>query len=244
MSNRAEINPVSLLAELPLAKVFRYSGASIISVAVVLLTLGINIDVFHLSPTVANVVAIAVCTVPSFELNRRWVWGLHGRSDAGQFIPFCLLSVAGLVLSTVAVRYAGHHSAGLANPWHTVVVDGANLFAYALLWVIRYFILDRVFVDRFASDHPDQGEVPTPRLSPSLTTDSLATDSLAADSVVAESSFVSSVDSFAASLAPSPAAVPVGAWAETSMAASSADTGSVTVNTAPPSAAGDAAMVP
>ena len=239
MSNHAEINPVNLLAELPVAKVLRYSGASVISVAVGLLVLGINIDVFHLSPTVANVVAIAVCTVPSFELNRRWVWRLHGRSDAGQFIPFCLLSVAGLVLSTVAVRYAGHHSAGLANPWHTVVVDGANLLAYALLWVIRYFILDRVFVDRFASDHPDQGEVPSPRLSPSL-----ATDSLAAESVVTESSFVSSVDSFAASLAPSPAAVPVDAWAETSMAASSADTGSVTVNTAPPSAPGDAAMVP
>jgi putative flippase GtrA len=237
--DHAEINPVNLLAELPVAKVLRYSGASVISVAVGLLVLGINIDVFHLSPTVANVVAIAVCTVPSFELNRRWVWRLHGRSDAGQFIPFCLLSVAGLVLSTLAVRYAGEHSAGLANPWHTGVVDGANLFAYALLWVIRYFILDRVFVDRVAPDHPDQREVPTPRLSPSPAAGSLATGSVATGP-----SIVTSVDSLAASLAPSPAAVPVDARAETSMAASSADTGSVTVNTAPRSAPGDAAMVP
>lgn len=228
--NHAEIDRVNLLAELPLAKVLRYSGASIISVAAGLLILGINIDVFHLSPTLANVVAIAICTVPSFELNRRWVWRLHGRSDAGQFVPFCLLAVAGLVLSTLAVRFTGDHSAGLANPWHTVVVDGANLSAYAVLWVIRYFILDRVFVDR---DSPDQGEVPTPRLSPSLVAESSAGSSSVA-------SVVSSVDSLAASLAASS----VDSLSGSSMAASSVDAGSVTLNTAPPPGAADAAMVP
>jgi putative flippase GtrA len=218
---------VNLLVGLPVAKVLRYSGASIISVGAGLLVLGINIDVFHLSPVVANVVAIAVCIVPSFELNRRWVWRLHGRSDAGQFVPFCLLSVAGLVLSTLAVGYTGDHSAGLANPWHTVVVDSSNLGAYAVLWVIRYFILDRVFAEPVATDHTDQGEVPTPRFSPSL---------------AADSSVVSSGDSLAASLVA--AAGSVDARAESSMTASSADAGSVTVNTAPPSTLGDAAMLP
>jgi putative flippase GtrA len=225
--NQAEINRVNLLAELPVAKVLRYSGASIISVAVGLLVLGINIDVFHLSPTMGNVVAIAVCTVPSFELNRRWVWRLQGRTDAGQFVPFCLLSVAGLVLSTLAVRYTGDHSSRLANPWHTVVVDGSNLGAYSVLWVIRYFILDRIFVDRNPAAQVE-GDGPTPRFSPVLATDS---------------SVVSSVDSRAASLATA-AAGSVDTFAESSMTASSADAGSVTVNTAPPSVPGDAAMVP
>lgn len=225
--DEAESNQVNLLAEVPVAKVLRYSGASIVSVAAGLLVLGINIDVFHLSPTVANVVAIAVCIVPSFELNRRWVWRLHGRSDAGQFVPFCLLSVAGLVLSTLAVGYTGDHSARLANPWHTVVVDGANLGAYAVLWVIRYFILDRVFVDRAGTLQVD-GEVPTPRFSPALSPDSLV---------------VSSVDSLAASLVTA-ATGSADALSESSMTTASTDAGSVTVNTAPPSAPGDAAMVP
>ena len=189
--------------------------------------LGINIDVFHMSPTVANVVAIAICIVPSFELNRRWVWRLHGQSDAGQFVPFCLLSVAGLVLSTLAVRYTGDHSTGLANPWHTVVVDSSNLGAYAVLWVIRYFILDRVFVDGNRGGQLD-GEVSTPRFSPSLAT---------------EPSVVSSVDSLAASLVTA-ATGSADVLPESSMTASSVDAGSVTVNTAPPSAPGDAAMVP
>lgn len=218
---QAEGNQVNLQVEVPIAKVLRYSGASIISVALGLLILGVNVDIFHMSPTLANVVAIAVCIVPSFELNRRWVWRKDGKSDMGEFLPFCILSVAGLVLSTLAVRYAGDHSVGFANPWHTVVVDGANLGAYAVLWVARYFVLDRVFTARKAIS---QGEVGTPRLSSRFDAGSPAgplNGALAA----------SSVD------------VPVAASADP-MAASSVDAGSVTVNTAPPAGPGDAAMVP
>jgi putative flippase GtrA len=220
---QAEGNQVNLQVEVPIAKVLRYSGASIISVALGLLILGVNIDSFHMSPTLANVVAIAVCIVPSFELNRRWVWRKQGKSEMGEFLPFCILSVAGLVLSTLAVRYAGDHSVGFANPWHTLVVDGANLGAYAVLWVVRYFVLDRVFTARAATP---QGEVATPRLSSLLDADSLTAPlngSLAASA--------SSVDlSATASVEP--------------LAASSMDAGSVTVNTAPPAGPGAAAMVP
>jgi putative flippase GtrA len=205
--NPAEGNQVNLLVDVPVGKVLRYSGASIVSVAAGLLVLGVNVDVFHMSPTVANLVAIAVCIIPSFELNRRWVWRQQGRSEMGEFVPFCLLSVAGLVLSTLAVRYAGDHSVGLANPWHTFVVDGANLAAYAVLWVIRYFILDRVFTD---GNRDPQGEAATPLLSPSVV----------------------------AAVSADPAAL------VDPLAASSADVGSVTVNTAPPTGPGDAAMVP
>lgn len=219
--DQAEGNPVNLQFEVPIAKVLRYSGASIISVALGLLILGVNIDIFHMSPTLANVVAIAVCIVPSFELNRRWVWRKHGKSDMGEFLPFCILSVAGLVLSTLAVRYAGDHSVGFANPWHTVVVDGANLGAYAVLWVARYFVLDRVFTPRAVTS---PGEGATPRPSSLLDADSPAAalnGSMAAASV--EVSATASVDP---------------------LAASSVDAGSVTVNTAPPAGPGEAAMVP
>jgi putative flippase GtrA len=217
----AEGNPVNLQIEVPIAKVLRYSGASIISVLLGLLILGVNIDIFHMSPTLANVVAIAVCIVPSFELNRRWVWRQQGKSEMGEFLPFCILSVAGLVLSTLAVRYAGDHSAGFSNPWHTVVVDGANLCAYAVLWVARYFVLDRVFTPRAATP---QGEVATPRLSSLLDADSPVVP-------LNGSMASSSVD-----VAANPSVDP--------LAASSVDAGSVTVNTAPPSGRGDAAMVP
>ena len=70
----------------------------------------------------ANVVATAVGTVPSFELNRRWVWGRRDeRSLLTQVVPFCVLSFAGLGLSTLTVSLAagvGHvrRISGAADP--------------------------------------------------------------------------------------------------------------------------------
>jgi len=57
-----------------------------------------------LSPGWSNVVATTVGTVPSFELNRRWVWTKRGhRSLLPEIAPFCTLSAAGLALSTLIV---------------------------------------------------------------------------------------------------------------------------------------------
>ena len=171
----AEDTRVNWLARLPIAKLLRYSGASIVSMAIGLLALAVGIDAFHFSPTLANVFAIAVCTGPSFELNRRWVWNVRGRAGAGEIVPFCLLAAAGLVLSTLAVRYAGSHSVSFANPWRTFAVDGANLAAYAQLWVIRYFVLDRfLFADKTGEPLGVVGHLP---LTISVTADSsTATD--------------------------------------------------------------------
>jgi hypothetical protein len=80
---------------------------------------------------------------------------------AGEIVPFCLLSVAGLVSSTLAVRYAGAHSVSFANPWRTCAVDGANLAAYAQVWVIQYFVLDRfLFTDKTGEPQGVVGHLP------------------------------------------------------------------------------------
>ena len=56
----------------------------------------------------ANVVATAVGTVPSFELNRRWVWGKTGAGRCSpRSGPFAALSFAGLVLSTARGQRRG-----------------------------------------------------------------------------------------------------------------------------------------
>ena len=93
-------------------KLLRYSAVSGISTATSLSILGILVGLFGVDAVVANVVATAVGTVPSFELNRRWVWcDRSQRSVLRQVTPFCTLSFAGLVISTLAVRAvsAAHH---------------------------------------------------------------------------------------------------------------------------------------
>ena len=119
------------------AKLLRYSGVSVISTAVGLSVLGVLVGVVGVPAAWANVIATGIGTVPSFELNRRWVWGKSGqRSMAAEVIPFSVMSFAGLALSTAAV-----HSVA---SWGVVAVEVANLSAFGSLWVLQFFVLDRV----------------------------------------------------------------------------------------------------
>ena len=93
--------------------------------------------------------ATAVGTVPSFELNRRWVWFDHSqRSLLRQVTPFCTLSFAGLVVSTLTVRAVSARTVDLSRGWHTLAVEAANVAAYGALWVVQFVLLDRVLFRR------------------------------------------------------------------------------------------------
>ena len=91
--------------------------------------------------------ATAVGTIPSFELNRRWVWGKTGqRSLAAEVGPFVALSFAGLALSTLTVAAADHWASGahLSSLARTCVVEGASLAAFGSLWLAQFAILDKL----------------------------------------------------------------------------------------------------
>ena len=88
-----------------MAQLLRYSAVSGISTVTSLTILGVLVGLFGVDAVLANVLATAVGTVPSFELNRRWVWfDQSQRSVLRQITPFCTLSFAGLVISTLTVR--------------------------------------------------------------------------------------------------------------------------------------------
>ena len=151
-----------------LAMLASYSMVSVVSTSTSLVTLGLLVGVAGVGATPANLAATALGTVPSFELNRRWVWGQHGRrSLVRQVVPFCVLSLTGLVLSTLAVGAAASRTAGWGRGWHTVAVLAANVAAYGSLWVAQFVILDRLLFAR----RPTGAQVPetTPGASGSRT---------------------------------------------------------------------------
>src|SRR5207245_2331074 len=109
--------------------------------------LGVLVATGALAAGWANVVATSAGIGPSFELNRRWVWGRKGRrSVVSEIGPFCTLTFAGLVLSTVAVALAARWAAstGLDAASTTVAVEAANVAAFGSLWLVQFAILDRV----------------------------------------------------------------------------------------------------
>jgi putative flippase GtrA len=134
-----------------LGKLTRYAAVSMISTSVTLSFLGALIYTKTLSPGWANIVATAVGTVPSFELNRRWVWAKGGhRSLMREVLPFLALSFGELALSTFAVSLAARWSAasGLGNAAVTAISQVANLATFGSLWAAQYVLLDRALFGR------------------------------------------------------------------------------------------------
>ena len=144
-------------------KMFRYTMVSVVSTAVSLGILGLVFGVVHLWSEVPSAIfANAVATVPSYYLNRRWAWGKSGRSHlVKEVLPFWLVSFAGLALSTWAASLAhgfsdSHH---LHHFGHTVVVLGANLAAYGVLWVGKFLLFEQLFRHRPTAEAHSEAEV-------------------------------------------------------------------------------------
>jgi putative flippase GtrA len=143
----------------------RYGAVSMVATSVSMIVLGALVWTRAMPAVWANVAATAVGTVPSFELNRRWVWGKRGRrSLLAEIGPFCFLSFAGLALSTLAVGAAARWAAGagVGDTVRTLVVEGANVAAFGTLWIAQFLLLDRVLFGRRASASRDDGEPARP----------------------------------------------------------------------------------
>ena len=128
-----------------IVRLMKYSAVSLVSTTTSLVSLGILVGLAGLPATWSNVIATAVGTVPSFELNRRWVWSNDGRRSVfGQVVPYCALSFSGLVISTLAVGVVAARTASWGHWSHTLAVLMANLASYGTLWIVQYQLLNRV----------------------------------------------------------------------------------------------------
>lgn len=130
----------------------RYSLVSVVAVAVSEVLLTLFHGVFGWSATWSNVWATALAAIPSYELNRKWAWGKTGKNHIlREIVPFWALAFLGLLFSTVAVHFADratvqHHLGHVVN---VAVVDAANVLAFGILWVAKFFIYNKVlFVSR------------------------------------------------------------------------------------------------
>ncbi|MCX7619523.1 MAG: GtrA family protein [Acidimicrobiales bacterium] len=106
----------------------------------------------HIPPVDANILSVALSSLPAYYMNRMWVWGKRGKSHwKKEVLPFWFFVVAGLVLSTVAIAFAEDHTK------NRYLILGTQLSAFGLLWVLRFFLLDKLFhIEINEDDTPDE----------------------------------------------------------------------------------------
>lgn len=130
-----------------LAKLIRYFAVSVVSTITTLAVLGVLVGLMDAPAGWSNVIATTIATVPSFELNRRWVWAHQGqRSLLNQVVPFAALSMFGLALSTLNVHLVATWAtqAGWGRLLRTAAVEATNIGTFGVLWVFQYLLCSKV----------------------------------------------------------------------------------------------------
>jgi putative flippase GtrA len=130
-------------------QLIRYTMVSVVSTVVSFGVLAIVFGALHLFGEIGSTVfANVVATIPSYFLNRQWVWGKGGRSHLmKEIVPFWVMSAVGIVVSiggAAVARHIGitHH---LSHFDQTLVVLAANLISFGLFWVLKYMLYNRLF---------------------------------------------------------------------------------------------------
>ena len=131
-------------------RLIRYTAQSAITTLFSFSVLGLVYGVFRLWTEVPSTLfANVVATLPSYFLNRNWVWGKSGRSHLWrEVVPFWAASVVGIVLSIFTASEARHLGLTYFPHEHgarTGLVEGANLLAFGLLWILKFLVFNRLF---------------------------------------------------------------------------------------------------
>ena len=128
-------------------RIWKYASVSVVSTLVTQVVLLLTYNVWDVGPAwVCNVIATVVAAIPAYYLNRTWTWGKKGRSNImAEVVPFWTIALVALLLSTLAVWGAGHWADDFRKGSldRAVIINGANLVTYAVLWTARYFVLNR-----------------------------------------------------------------------------------------------------
>jgi putative flippase GtrA len=140
-------------------KLFRYSCASVVAVAVSVVCLVILNGVIGLSAWLASTLSTAIAAVPNYEMNRKWAWGKTGRSHIWkEVVPFWALAFLGWAFSTFAVHimegYAKDHH--FSHALSTLSVAIVYVGAFGVLWVAKFIIFNKVLFAHHIEDLPPE----------------------------------------------------------------------------------------
>lgn len=169
-------------------RMFRYTMVSVVAVPVGLAFDVLALDLFGWSPAWSGIFGAAFGAIPSYYLNRSWAWGKTGKSHVWkEIVPFWVIAFistlfagwtqnlagnyvghparialkrTGGAIRRVLVPSSGHAIVGLERQ---VIILGAYLTGFAILWVVKYVIYNKVL---FVVQHHHDGDLVEPLVSP------------------------------------------------------------------------------
>jgi putative flippase GtrA len=134
----------------------KYSMTSVVGVILVQTFIFLFASILKMGWGWANLWAVVISTIPTYYLTRSWVWSKSGKSSFyAEVLPFWVMTFLGLLLSTIAVVFLEHR-----YPDNHILANVGNVAGFGVLWVARFFILDRIL---FKVTH-EHVEGPTPIL--------------------------------------------------------------------------------
>ena len=133
---------------MPLTKVVRYTGASVVATICSEATFVLLYGPAHVSPMWSSTIAWLAGAVPNFWLSRRWAWQRRGGvSLRRELAPYAVIIVATLALATVttsAVDALLRHL-GTSDSVRVTVAAVAFFGVYVVMFGLRFLLLDRLF---------------------------------------------------------------------------------------------------
>ncbi|MFN0089426.1 MAG: GtrA family protein [Acidimicrobiales bacterium] len=130
-----------------LERFFRYSGVSVMNVVSGQVILTFFVRVLAWGGVASNLSATAINCVPAYFLSKRLVWQHRGPARfKAEMAPFWGIAFVGLAVSTLFVHFAEQIWAA------KVMINLASILGFGVVWVGKYFVLDRYL---FNSEHPE-----------------------------------------------------------------------------------------
>lgn len=150
LSSRRLISSQSILDRVNIPggqKTIRYAAVSVVAILVSQITLYICYGIFKTGETPAQLTSFVTSMIPSYYLNRMWVWGKGGKSHfLKEVVPFWVIGIVQLMISLAFVPWA-QNFVDDATTSHSLRTTGFlvnNLLIYGVMWVGKFMLFNKV----------------------------------------------------------------------------------------------------